>query len=165
MTDIPALNLPAAAPDIRMMAEYKEVYDPLRRRWVALTPEEWVRQHFVAWLTGALGYPASLMANEVGLRLNGTLRRCDTIIYDRSLRPLVVVEYKAPSVTISQRAFDQIARYNLVLRARALMVSNGLLHYCCIYCPDGTYRFLSEVPSYGQLTGMLAVFDRQTAQK
>ena len=83
------------------------------------TPEEWVRQHFVAWLTGALGYPASLMANEVGLRLNGTLRRCDTIIYDRSLRPLVVVEYKAPSVTISQRVFDQIARYNLVLRARA----------------------------------------------
>lgn len=82
MTDIPALNLPAAAPDIRMMAEYKEVYDPLRLMGSA-TPEEWVRQHFVAWLTGALGYPASLMANEVGLRLNGTLR-----LRHDNLRPL-----------------------------------------------------------------------------
>ena len=165
MTDIPALNLPAAALDIRMIADHKEIYDPLRRRWVALTPEEWVRQHFVAWLTGPLGYPASLMANEVGLRLNGMLRRCDTIIYDRSLRPLVVVEYKAPSVAISQRVFDQIARYNMVLQARALVVSNGLSHYCCIYCPDGTYRFLPEIPSYGRLTGILADLDRQTAQK
>ncbi len=159
MMDIPALNMPPARLDIRRSGSHSEVYDSLRRRWVTLTPEEWVRQHFVGWLTGELGYPASLAANEVGLKLNGTLRRCDTVIYDRSLHPLVVVEYKAPSVTISQKVFDQIARYNFVLHARALMVSNGMDHYCCVYCPDGSYRFLPGIPAYCRLTEILHSLD------
>ena len=73
-----------------------EVYDPLRRRFVALTPEEFVRQHFAAWLAGSLGYPASLMANEVSLTLNNTRRRCDTLVFDTDGKPLMIVEYKAP---------------------------------------------------------------------
>lgn len=126
-----------------------EVYDPLRRRYVALTPEELVRQHFAAWLTGELGYPASHIANEVTLTLNGTRRRCDTLVYDQAGQPLMIVEYKAPSVAVTQAVFDQIVRYNMVLRAAYLCVSNGLRHYCCaIDYASGSYRFLSNVPPY-----------------
>lgn len=146
-----ALNLPPCALAVRPDADSKrggeEVYDRLRRRWVALTPEEWVRQHFVSFLVCCRSFPPSFMANEVGLHLNGTLRRADTIIYTRALKPLAVVEYKAPEVAITQKVFDQIARYNIVFEARYLMVSNGMKHYCCRYEGDG-YTFLPDIPAY-----------------
>lgn len=127
-----------------------EVFDPLRNKWVSLTPEEEVRQLFTAWLIGEKGYPAGRMANEVGLKLNGMSRRCDTIIYDDHLTPIAVAEYKAPSVAITQRTFDQIARYNMVIKARVLMVSNGVNRYCCRYTGEG-YEFLSDIPTYEEL--------------
>lgn len=127
-----------------------ELYDPLRRKWLAITPEEWVRQHFVSFLINHREYPAELIANEYGLRLNGTLRRCDTLIFDRHLRPLVVVEYKAPSVAVTQRVFDQIARYNIVMQAPYLIVSNGMGHYCCRFDGEG-YTFLRDIPRYPDL--------------
>lgn len=145
----PPLNLPPAALQLRPGTDGAvEVYDPLRKRWVVLTPEEWVRQHFVAYLQAALGFPAALIANEVGLHLNGCSRRSDTVVYDRTLRPLCLVEYKAPTVPITQKVFDQIARYNSVLHAKYLIVSNGLSHYCCRYRPDGGYTFLREIPAF-----------------
>jgi len=124
------------------------VYDPLRRRWLVLTPEEWVRQHFTAYLRDSLGYPASLMANEVSLELNGLRKRCDTVVFSREgLRPLLIVEYKRPSVAITAAVFDQIARYNSVLGAPWLMVSNGLRHFCCRF--DGeAYTFVRDLPTY-----------------
>ena len=126
-----------------------EVYDPLRKRYVALTPEEWVRQHFVAHLIARCHYPAALMGNEVSLIQNGIKRRCDTLVADRNGRPLVIVEYKAPSVPITQKTFDQIVRYNMVLRASYLIVSNGLTHYCCrIDYDNDSYAFLPEIPDY-----------------
>lgn len=126
------------------------VYDPLRRRWVALTPEEWVRQHFAAWLTGGLGYPAAMVANEVSLRLNDTARRCDTVVFSpRGLRPLMIVEYKAPQVALTRGVFEQARRYTMTLRAPYLAVSNGLLHYCLRLDPAaGTARFLAAFPPY-----------------
>lgn len=124
-----------------------QVYDLLRDKWVALTPEEWVRQHFVNYLLTAKGYPRYLTANEVSLKLNATSRRCDTVVFDRERRPLVIVEYKAPTVAITQKVFDQIARYNSVLRAPVLIVSNGLQHYSCHFDGAG-YTFLKEIPSY-----------------
>jgi len=129
------------------------VYDPLRRKWVVLTPEERVRQLFTAYLINCLGYPPSLMANEVGLRLNGRIRRCDTVVWSPAGGvPLVIVEYKAPSVPITGAVFEQIARYNIVHRARYLMVSNGLRHYCCEVDLEGAgYRFLPAVPAYADL--------------
>lgn len=128
------------------------IYDILRRKFVALTPEEWVRQHFVNYLIAERGFPRGLMANEVSLKLNATARRCDTIVYSRTGRPLVVVEYKAPSVSISQSVFDQIARYNSVIGAPYLIVSNGLCHYCCRFdAADGHYRFLRSIPAYDSL--------------
>lgn len=144
------LSLPLAKLKTRPTADGgAEVYDPLRRRFVALTPEEYVRQQFAAWLVGELGYPASHVANEVSLRLNGTRRRCDTLVYDAQGEPLMIVEYKAPSVAICQEVFDQVVRYNMVLRARYLVVSNGLRHYCCAIDYDsGTYHFLPGIPDY-----------------
>lgn len=130
-----------------------QIYDDLRRKYVALTPEEWVRQHFVHWLLEAKHYPASLMANEVGLRLNGTLRRCDTVVFGTDGRPAVVVEYKAPEVAVTQKVFDQIARYNLVMKADYLVVSNGMSHYCCRYDhATGLYAFVREVPMWEEIS-------------
>ena len=127
-----------------------EIFDVLRRRWVALTPEEWVRQHFVAFLATERGVPAALMGNEVSLKLNGTARRCDTVVFDRTLKPVCIVEYKAPSVAVTQKVFDQIARYNSVLKAPYLIVSNGLSHYCCRYGAQG-YAFLPDIPPFAEM--------------
>lgn len=150
------LNLPTY--DIRLHRRNAdgaiEVYDELRRIWVMLTPEEWVRQHFTHYLIAHLGYPALRMANEVGLRFNGTQRRCDTVIYDDSLTPMAIVEYKAPSVTVTQNTFDQIVRYNLVLKTPYLFVSNGLRHYCVSVDTDsGAYQFLEGLPRYDDILG------------
>lgn len=139
------LNLPPAP----LTIDGRRVLDPLRRRFVALTPEEWVRQHFVYWLIAYRGYPAGLMGNEVSLTLNDTARRCDTVVYDRHARPWMIVEYKAPHVPIDERVFAQILRYNLVLGARYLTVSNGLTTHCCeIIYPEGRPRFLTDLPAY-----------------
>lgn len=146
------LNLPSFDVKISSEGEKKRVFDFIRRRYVALTPEEWVRQHFVHFLADEKDYPPSLMANEVQLKLNGMSRRCDTVVYDRSLTPRVIVEYKAPTVEITQKVFDQICRYNLVLRVDYLIVSNGLSHYCCRvdYSSQG-YSFLPDIPMYSEI--------------
>ncbi len=124
-----------------------KVFDTLRGRYVALTPEEYVRQHFTAWMTGYLGYPASLMQNEVPLSLNNTKRRCDTVVFRRDGSPVVIVEYKAPTVAITQTVFDQIARYNMVLHSRFLIVSNGMSHFCCeMDYNNDSYVFLPKIP-------------------
>lgn len=129
-----------------------QIFDRLRGKFVALTPEEWVRQHFVAFLIDHKGFPVGLMANEVSLSLNGTSRRSDTIVYNSSAQPLVIVEYKAPTVKISQKTFDQIIRYNMVFHAPYLIVSNGINHYCChIDFDKKSYEFLPDIPSYQEL--------------
>ena len=107
------------------------IFDELRRKYVTLTPEEWVRQHFVHYLITFKKYPQGLIANEVSLTLNDTTKRCDTVVYDRQARPRIIVEYKAPHIEITQTVFDQITRYNMVLKVDYLIVSNGLNHYCC----------------------------------
>ena len=148
------LNLPSFERKMMLKDNKPAILDIIRRQYVALTPEEWVRQHFVHFLIGHKGYPHSLMANEVQLKLNGMSRRCDTVVYDRTLRPRVIVEYKAPQVNITQQVFDQICRYNMVLQVDYLIVSNGLAHYCCkMNYETGTYEFLQEIPEYSQVIG------------
>ena len=145
------LNLPSFDKKITMKDDKPVILDVIRRQYVALTPEEWVRQHFVHFLIHHKGYPQSLMANEVQLKLNGMSRRCDTVVYDRTLKPRVIVEYKAPTVNITQKVFDQICRYNMVLQVDYLIVSNGLAHYCCkVDNENQTYTFLQEIPVYEQ---------------
>lgn len=148
----PQLNLPPADLALRSAPKGVEVHDILRKKWVLLTPEEWVRQHFVHFLVGRLGFPASMMANEMGITLNSTSRRCDTVIYTRSLEPLAIVEYKAPNVRIDRKVFDQIIRYNIVLRVPYLIISNGMEHYC-IRVDMGAHKctMLAAMPSYDDM--------------
>lgn len=147
-----SLNLPPASLKITDRCGKKYVFDILRKRYVVLTPEEWVRQHFVHCLVDRLGYPSGLLANEVSISLNGTSRRCDTVLYSSSLVPRMIVEYKAPDVNISQQVFDQITRYNIVLRVDYLVVTNGISHYCCkVDYKTGGYVFLPSVPCFSSL--------------
>lgn len=149
-----ALNLPHYLFNIKNNGTHAVIFDRLRKRFVALTPEEWVRQNFVEYLIEEKQFPAALMANEVSLTQNGIKRRCDTLVANREGTPLVIVEYKAPTIDITQQVFDQIVRYNMVLRARYLIVSNGMTHYCCrIDYEQNTYSFIAEIPTYSQLTG------------
>mgnify|MGYP003473229950 CR=1 FL=1 len=117
------LNLPSFEIKLGGDREHPQVYDPLRRRYVALTPEEWVRQHFIHHLIADLGYPAALMANEVQLHVGRKSLRADSVLYNRGLSPRMIIEYKAPTVTITQKVFDQIMAYNLQFKAPYLVVS------------------------------------------
>ncbi len=146
------LNLPIAPLRIIMEDNIRKVWDPLRKKYVAFTPEENVRQHFVNWLITEFGYPTSLMANEIGIEVNGVKRRCDTVIFTPDGEPLAIIEYKSPDVTVTQDTFDQIVRYNMTLRARYLMVSNGLNHYCCVIdYKNDTYHFIPRIPDYNEM--------------
>ncbi len=141
------LNLPAAAFDIRQVEGKREILDPLRRKYVRLTPEEWVRQHLVQYLISDLGYPRGLIAIEKGIDLHGKRFRADVIVHDRAGRAVLMAECKEPEVSISQETFDQIAAYNRVVQARCLLVTNGLVHYC--YVSDR--GFIGQVPRYDEL--------------
>ena len=145
------LNLPPYTPKIKKNDKLY-IWDQIRSKYVALTPEEWVRQHFINYLITEKQYPASLIANETQISLNTQRKRCDSVVYDNKLNPLVIVEYKSPDVKITQEVFDQIARYNIVLRVKYLIVSNGLEHYCCRIDYDNlSFEYLSEIPLYGAL--------------
>ena len=148
------LNLPSYETKITEKEGKTQIYDVLRKCHVALTPEEWVRQHFVHFLIDHKGYPATLMGNEVAITLNGMKRRCDTVVYDKALKPRMIVEYKAPSVKITKEVFAQISRYNLILKVDYLIVSNGLQHYCCkMDYANNTFTFLQEIPEYDNVKG------------
>lgn len=147
------LNLPSFAMKLSEVEGKRCIFDVLRRKYVALTPEEWVRQHFTHFLLEEKGYPAGLLANEVQILLNGTKKRCDTVLFGKDRRARMIVEYKAPSVEITQAVFDQITRYNMVLHVDYLIVSNGIRHFCCkIDYSTNTYRFLPAIPSFHELT-------------
>ena len=148
----PPLNLPAADLRIESGDSGYTVFDPLRRRRVRLTPEEWVRQHFTAYLIQHKGYPAGLLGNEVSLTINGMTRRCDSVLYGLDRQPQMIIEYKAPSVKITPKVLEQVATYNLLLHVDYLVMSNGLTHYCCkMDYESKKYVFLSEIPAYENL--------------
>lgn len=145
----PALNLPPIHMRIAESEDTVKAFDPLRQKWVALTPEEWVRQHFTSWMQTNFHYPASLMANEIGIEVNGTRKRCDTVVFRKEGTPLIIVEYKAPEIQINQKVFDQVVRYNMALRAEYLVVSNGMQHYCCkVDYNTNSYHFIPSIPDY-----------------
>lgn len=146
------LNLPKFDAKIVRREGKTMIFDPLRQRYVALTPEEWVRQSFVSYLIMHKGYPAALMANEVLVQLNGMRKRADTVLYRRNLSARMIIEYKQPDVKITQSVFDQITRYNMVLHVDWLIVTNGISHYCCYMDYEhGSYHFVAEIPAYDSL--------------
>jgi len=147
-----ALNLPTAELKIITRNGKPAVWDILRRRYITLTPEEWVRQHFVHFLIEHKGYPAALLGNEISLALGNTIKRCDSVLYNKQACAQIIIEYKAPHVPLTQAVFDQISRYNIALRVNYLIVSNGLEHYCCkMNYETGEYTFLPDIPNYTEL--------------
>ena len=143
------LNLPSYQFRLRKEKDQFQIFDEIRKKYVALTPEEWVRQHFVMFLVNVKQVPASLMILEKRIVLNTMSRRPDILVHNNKGEPVMIVECKGPEVDISQDVFDQIARYNSVIKARYLVVTNGMKHYCCQMNPgDNTYHFLQDVPAY-----------------
>ncbi len=125
------------------------LFDELRKKHVIITPEEWVRQHFAQYLINQKGYPKALMRLEGGLKLNGMARRTDIVVFNTIGERILMVECKAPSVPITQKVFDQIARYNMAHKVQLLAVSNGLQHYyCSVDHAESSYKFLPELPDY-----------------
>ena len=146
------INLPPFETKLRERNGKREIFDFLRRRYVALTPEEWVRQHFVHFLVDHKGYPKGLLANELELHIGEKRLRCDTLLYNSMLQPRMIVEYKAPEISITQRVFNQITVYNMLLHVDYLIVSTGLQHYCCrMDYTQGVYTFLPTIPDYQEL--------------
>lgn len=144
-----SLNLPAFEPTIRADGIHQVIYDPIRSKYVRLTPEEWVRQHFLQYLIRYRRYPAPLIAVEMGFQYQQMPRRADIVVHNRLGGPFLMVECKAPGVPVVQTTFDQVSRYNRVVDARYLAVTNGLSHYCWrIDRKTGSYEFLSGVPDY-----------------
>lgn len=146
------LNLPAYQYRITTKENKNYIFDVCRKKYVSLTPEEWVRQHFVNFLIHYKSFPAGRIGNEISLMLNGMPKRSDTVVYDKTGSPFVIIEYKAPSIKITQQVFDQIVRYNMVLKVQYLIVSNGITHYCCsINYKTNSYSFLKEIPDFSLL--------------
>ncbi|MCD6112073.1 MAG: type I restriction enzyme HsdR N-terminal domain-containing protein [Bacteroidales bacterium] len=143
------LNLPEYNFNIKLNNNKLEIFDSIRKKFVALTPEEWVRQNFIMYLINKKHFPASLIAVEKKLIFNNMTRRTDIVLYNKNGSPKLIVECKSTDIKINQKVFDQIARYNMTLKVNYLVVTNGLEHYCC-YIDDKnkTYNFLEEIPDY-----------------
>ncbi|MDR2293410.1 MAG: type I restriction enzyme HsdR N-terminal domain-containing protein [Prevotellaceae bacterium] len=150
------LNLPHYDAKLIEKGDKSFIYDPLRRKEVALTPEEWVRQNFVHFLITDRLFPKELIANEVTINMNSISKRCDTVIYNNVLEPVAIVEYKEPNVKITEQVFEQIARYNSVIKAPYLIVSNGFTHYCCnMDYKNMNCNFLKEIPMYSEIISVI----------
>lgn len=135
--------------DVRRLDDRLVVFDPMRRRYVPLTPEEWVRQNLLQCLVQDRGCPAGLIAVERVLDFHGKPFRADVVVHDRQGRPLLLAECKEPGVRVDAATFEQTANYNRVLRAPYLLVTNGVTHYCCRWEPaEGGWSFLQDIPAY-----------------
>ena len=147
------LNLPECQLKILKENDKLKVFDIIRKKYVAFTPEEHVRQQFIHYLITEKQYPKGLLSVEKQLKVHDTEKRADIVLFNTKLEPVVIIECKAPEINITQKTFDQIARYNMTFKADCLIVTNGMKHYCCK--PDyktGNYTFLKDIPDYETIT-------------
>ncbi|RLD45144.1 MAG: restriction endonuclease subunit R [Bacteroidetes bacterium] len=144
------LNLPEYPIKTRINEGGKtEVFDTIRKKYVVLQPEEWVRQQFIGFLIHHKNYPASLIGIEKGLKVNQLQKRFDAVAFDKKGNPVVLIEFKAPSIKLTEKTFSQVAAYNLKMRVKYLIISNGLKHYCCkMDYENSSYQFLKDIPDY-----------------
>jgi hypothetical protein len=143
------LNLPTYQFKFKQKEGRAQIFDEIRKRYVALTPEEWVRQNFLQYLIQEKKFPSSLISVEAGLKYNQLQKRMDVLAYDKLGSPYLMVECKAPEVKITQDVFDQIARYNIVFKVKYLVVTNGLQHFCCMMDYENTtYQYLEQIPVF-----------------
>ena len=146
------LNFPEFQFKLRTFNNRQEIFDAVRRKYVALNPEEWVRQHLIAYLTSIKGYPISIIGVEKQLLLNRQTKRFDLVVFDRNARPLILAECKAPGVEVSEKTFDQAARYNIMLKADFFLITNGLQHYFCrLDYENKRYVFIEDIPHLDDL--------------
>lgn len=151
------LNLPQYPFRLKQENNTTCIFDEIRKKFLVLTPEEWVRQHFVQFLVREKQYPKSLVKLEGGLKLNSLQKRSDILLFNNLGKKIALVECKAPSIKISQETFDQVARYNFVHRVPYLIVTNGLKHFCAkIDFEKESYTFLEELPAYSTLSSTSA---------
>jgi type I site-specific restriction endonuclease len=144
---LPMLDLPAADFRLRENAGGTEIFDLARKKWVSLTPEEWVRQHMINYLSQHKFFPISRMAVEFSISVNTLSRRCDIVLFGKDGKPKMIVECKAPGVKLSQQTIDQAARYNIPLKVPYLLITNGLSHFCSrLDHIENNYEFLAEIP-------------------
>ena len=140
-------NFPKYEFRIRNEGNQPLIFDSIRKKYVLLTPEEWVRQHWIRYLIDEKKYPRSLIAVEMSLKLNKLSKRCDIVVFGKKGTPQLIVECKSGDVKLTQKVFDQIARYNLTLRVKYLVVSNGKNSFCCeIDLDNGSYLFMEDLP-------------------
>jgi len=143
------LNLPEYSLKIKNENGKTLVFDVIRKKFVVLTPEEWVRQHFIQFLVQEKNYPPALMAVEKQLTVNSLLRRFDLLVRNRKGEPFLIAEFKAPGVNIAQGTFDQAVRYNMALKVRYIVISNGMQHFACeIDYKKNSFTFLKEIPEF-----------------
>ena len=146
------LNLPAYEYKLKQEGKKTKIFDALRKKYLVLTPEEWVRQHVIHYLIENLNFPKGLIAIEKGLKVNGLSKRADILVYSKKGEPIFMVECKAPEIKITQKVFDQIGRYNISLKLPYLMVTNGLDHFCAkIDFHNEKFNFLEEIPKFENL--------------
>jgi predicted type IV restriction endonuclease len=147
------LNFPEYKFKMIQKSQKRFIFDKIRKRYVVLTPEELVRQNMIQYLISEKQYPLALIAVEMPLKVNNTQKRSDVVVYGRDGKPKLIVELKAPNITISQKTFDQIARYNMPLKVNYLIVSNGKQHYCCLYNHKLiNYQYLKQIPDFSQIS-------------
>ncbi|MFP4042186.1 MAG: type I restriction enzyme HsdR N-terminal domain-containing protein [Bacteroidales bacterium] len=149
------LNLPSYSFKITTKEQKKYIFDDIRKKFIALTPEEWVRQNFIKYLIREKKYPPNLLHIEMAFELERFRYRADIVSYNRDFVPSLIVECKAPDVKITQKQFDQIALYNLRLKVPFLVVTNGIEHYCCrVDFNKGSYSFIKHIPGYDELNSL-----------
>ncbi len=138
--------------NVRIKHENKKAYvfDEIRRKWILLTPEEWVRQHLINHLVTQKNIPASLISVEKEIDLNNTRKRYDAVVYNKTMNPVLLIECKAPDVPITESTLEQTLRYNLILGVKFLLITNGLKEYA-ISVENGKGKLLSELPNYNEL--------------
>ncbi|MAC95020.1 MAG: restriction endonuclease subunit R [Flavobacteriales bacterium] len=147
------LNLPSYQFKLIQEDKKTKIFDAIRKKYLLLTAEEWVRQNFIEFLVRERNFPRGLIAVEKGLKLNGLQKRSDILIYSKSAEPILMVECKAPEVKIDQSVFDQIARYNIHFKLPFLVVTNGLQHYCAqINFENKDFSFLKDIPNYNDIS-------------
>ncbi|MDP4282240.1 MAG: type I restriction enzyme HsdR N-terminal domain-containing protein [Bacteroidota bacterium] len=146
------LTLPPARLQIRNENGKPRIWDDFRKKYVSLTPEEWVRQHFLHYLATEKKYPASLICVESGLTYNRRKKRSDILVYSSQGNPLMIIECKAPEVPVTEDVFQQAATYNMTLRVPYLVVTNGIDHYVChIDHENHSFTFLREIPAFDEI--------------
>jgi len=146
------LNLPTYSFKIKSEDNRKYIFDEIRKKYLLLTPEEWVRQNFIKYLVKEKKYPRQLMSVEMEFKIGKLIKRCDIVVFNKAGKPNMIVECKSPSITINQDTFDQISDYNRYFNVIYLIVTNGIKHYCCKFDKNiGRFPFIEEIPEYSEL--------------